>query len=479
VEILRPCATLESSDLGVVCFWGIVLESGNMKRYLVTYAQNRTPVHVGFLKALYSYCEYNEADGLIVVRGHYKNPTNPFEADEQAEDDWWAPEVTDYLVDTDHQLCPNLCLYASYRVQPTASNPLSGLNVYVGQNSAIIGHTKRALECIPTDTRYPRIAVTTSACTLPNYSASRMGAKGAVHHVLGALVVEIEDDGTYFLRHVSANDDGSFTDLDKLYQPGKRVKKAPRALGLVLGDLHVGKEDWSVIRATRDLCRLLRPQHLVLHDVLDFTTRNHHDKSLRSKIDKFDMSVCHEVSQASRALTRMSQWGADSIHVVRSNHDEAAERWLNDTTPYEDPANAAYYHAVWSRSFAYYAEHGGWPNVFEMEARRLGVPAAVLFLRRNESLRIAGIECGYHGDKGLSGSRGSPGQYAKLGCKTVTGHTHSPRIQDGAFTVGVTAKLDHGYNLLPSAWMNAHCVIGADGKRQMVFVVNGKYRGSK
>ncbi len=454
-----------------------------MKTYICTYAQNNSSVHKPFWHALKVYAEENRAK-ILVVKGHYRNPSSP---SEKEEGQWWDAAVIPHLVDSDLQLCPNLRLYGSYRAQPTASHPLTGLNVFVGKHSAIVGHPKRALETIPTATRMPRIVTTTSAVTLPNYSNSRAGAKGEVNHVIGALVVEVEKDGTYFLRHISANDDGSFTDIDRTYcSAGSAPAENP--LALVLGDMHFGKEDWAVIRATRRLCQSLKPQHLVLHDCLDFATRNHHDKSKRSQYAKRDKLVKDEVEYAARALTRIAtRWGASQIDVVRSNHDEAAERWLDDTKPYEDVGNAPYYHSVWSRCFEFFADTGEWPNVFEMEYRRLyptyvggpKAPAIVRFLRRNESLKLADWELGFHGDKGLSGSRGSPAQYAKLGVKSVTGHTHNPRILDGCFTVGVTAKLDHGYNLLPSGWANAHCILHADGRRQMVFVINGKFRGEK
>ena len=345
----------------------------------------------------------------------------------------------------------------------------------MGKNSAILGHPKRALETVATATRVPRILATTGAITVPNYTNSKAGKKGAHHHVIGALVVEIDAKGFYWLRHISADAQGRFYDLDKRYTPNG-VEEAGRAEALVLGDLHVGKEDWSVVRATRKLSRLLKPKHLVLHDVFDGAARNPHEKGMRAKFMGFDLSVSYEVKQTARALSRIGDgWGAGLTSIVRSNHDEFLERFLEDTKPYEDPASAAYYHGLWSRSFLYYADHGRWPNLLEMECRRLGVGPKVRFLRRNESFKVKDVELSFHGDKGIRGSRGSPAQYAKLGAKTVTGHTHSPKIIDGAYTVGLTAKLDHGYNNLPGCWAHCHCICYPDGKRSLVFIIDGRH----
>ena len=61
--------------------------------------------------------------------------------------------------------------------------------------------------------------------------------------------------------------------------------------------------------------------------------------------------------------------------------------------------------------------------------------------------------------------------------KVTKGHDHTPCIMDGVYSAGVTAQLDHGYNLLPSTWMNAHVVQYADGKRCIIIIMNGRYSG--
>jgi len=61
--------------------------------------------------------------------------------------------------------------------------------------------------------------------------------------------------------------------------------------------------------------------------------------------------------------------------------------------------------------------------------------------------------------------------------KTVIGHSHSPAILDGCYQVGVTGRLNQDYNDLPSSWMNTHCVIYANGKRSLLHVIEGEWRG--
>lgn len=439
--------------------------------YIVSWAQNATPVHGLFLKALKHY-----PGQLIVLAGRYKNPTSVW-TKENEDDQWYAPELVQYLTEERRQLCPNLCLYGDVHVLPTAARPLSSFEVFCGGNSAIFGHPKRALEVVPTATRMPRLLVTTGACTIANYTDSKAGKKGEAHHVLGALVVEVEADGTYHLRHVSAERDGSFIDLSTRYT-AEGAEPAPPALALTLGDVHVGQDDPAVIAATRQLVKQTQPKHLVLHDVLDFRSRNHHDKRLVQHLDKLATRthiVRDEVGTAANALHDFAAWGKHTVWVIRSNHDEALDRWLEECEPHKDPENAPYYFALWNRMCEYHAKHGSWPNPFALEARRLGVSRRVRFLGRDQDVRIKGVSYGFHGDKGINGSRGTPHAYAKLGVKTVTGHTHTPRIVDGNYTAGVTARLDHGYNLLPSSWLNAHVLQYANGKRAMIVIVRGRY----
>ena len=67
---------------------------------------------------------------------------------------------------------------------------------------------------------------------------------------------------------------------------------------------------------------------------------------------------------------------------------------------------------------------------------------------------------------------------AKLGTTTIVGHSHTPAILEGCYQVGVTGKLDQGYNKGPSSWMHAHCVLYGNGKRSLLFIRDGRWRPS-
>ncbi len=237
---------------------------------VVTWAQNATPVHKGFLRALQSYCRSRKAD-LVVVPGRYKNPTSFF-SESQVNAQWWEPSVVPYLLNQRTHLHRGLLLLGDIVVQPTANMPLMGFEGISHSESAIIGHPKLQMNVIPAPhQRLPKILTTTGAVTVSNYSDSKAGKKGDFHHIFGAVVVEL--DGAHFhIRHLNARADGAFCDLDRIYYPDGSIAKAGPYKALVFGDTHVRFTDKDVTQATfgaEGLVECLNPKSLVFHDLLD------------------------------------------------------------------------------------------------------------------------------------------------------------------------------------------------------------------
>lgn len=72
------------------------LKNKKVNRYVITAAQNATPVFAPFWNALLRYCEFNKAE-LIVVPYRYKNPTSTWTTENETQN-WWADEVLPYLL---------------------------------------------------------------------------------------------------------------------------------------------------------------------------------------------------------------------------------------------------------------------------------------------------------------------------------------------------------------------------------------------
>jgi transcriptional regulator with XRE-family HTH domain len=219
------------------------------KRYVITSAQNATPVNKQFLDALLHYCEINDAE-LLVIPLRYKNPNSIWSAQQQ-DSEYWSPELAPYIQGYSRKLGKSLEYLGFIKIQPTAVNPLTGFESYTGLDSGIFGHPKVALNCIATPSQnLPKILMTTGSITHMNFTDSKAGHKGAFHHSFAAVVAEIDGKGHHHLRHVHFNtEENGFYDLDSFYGP-KAYVTGVRASCLITGDSHAEFLSKSVEQGT-------------------------------------------------------------------------------------------------------------------------------------------------------------------------------------------------------------------------------------
>lgn len=451
----------------------------NATRYIITSAQNATPVDEKFFAALKVAAKHLDAE-LVVIPFRYTNPTSIF----TKSNDYWAPKVQPYLHNTRKKLAPHLVLAADVKIQPTASSPLNGFESLTGAESCIIGSPKMQFRSVPAPSgRFPKILSTTGACTRRNYTDSKAGKLGAFHHFLGAIIVEIEGK-TFHLRQINADrTDGSFIDLDKLYTVDG-VKRAPPALGLVLGDTHARFADPKVDRATfapGGIVETLNPGTLVFHDLLDgYAVNPHHSGNpfiARAKqlanLGNVRAEVQHAVNFVKRRL------GKRQAVVVGSNHDNFLARWVINSDWRQQPANAEFYLET---AQAMLASCKMTPRGAEYEdpfcywVDKLKGDSLIRCLRKNESFTIGDIECGLHGHKGPNGAKGNLKALSRVGARIVIGHSHSPGIEEGGYQCGTSSPLSLEYCEGPGSWLNTHAVIYANAKRSLITVVDGKWR---
>ena len=453
---------------------------GGVTRFIVTAAQNATPAHKGFIKAIETACNYLNAVPLVVPL-RYKNPTSRWTAS-QANEEVWADEVQPYLINVRKNLNRNLILLGDVKVQPTAVYPLTGFEALTHGESGILAHTKLQLRTVATPQSFlPKILTTTGACTVPNYTDSKAGALGAFHHTLGAAMVEVRGK-TFHLRQINADKDtGNFIDLDRYYTDGKPTHADP-ILGIVFGDTHVDSADPKVVKAGDEMVEVLKPRVVVWEDVLDgYAVNPHHNGNVFNAIAKIENNRANIEAEVNRALYFIDQHTPENALalVVPSNHNDFLTRWIINTDPRTQPGNAKF----WARTFLAMAEATALdgsgtkhPEPFAMLGRAVLAHRKARFLERDESFQVAGIELGMHGDKGPNGARGSIRNLARIGVKSIIGHTHSPGINEGCYQVGTSTRLKLEYTSGPSGWLNTHCVIYANGKRSLINVINGEWR---
>ena len=450
--------------------------------YVVTWAQNDTPVNQPFLDSLKKYCEHNNAV-LVVIAGRYKNP-NSLWTRGQAASEYWVEEVAPYLIEHRIDLNDNLTIMGDIKTQPTAERPLSGFQSITRDRSGIFGHAKVSLDAIATpQNKFPKLLTTTGAVTIRNYIDAKAGKKGEFHHTFGATVVEIQGD-LFHMRQINACDDGSFIDLDTEYS-GKKVEKAGRAEALVLGDIHADFMDDDCEEAIFGKAGLLdyfNPKHVVFHDLFDGYSGSHHHKGqLFTKLAKHKSGKNNVREEVVRTLDKLQSWLRPGIdfHVVDSNHNRHLTQWIQETDPRYDLENISFWsEIVGMMEPGVIMGDGGaeYPNPLQLMSEKLIPSKNLHFLTKTDRLMIQDIDLTNHGDRGPNGSRGSLRGFSAIGTKVITGHGHTPGIWHGHYRVGTNSRFDLEYTGDLSSWLHTDAVIYANGKRTLIHKFGTSWR---
>ena len=458
------------------------------KTLVFTCAQSCTHINKPFFDTLLAYCDARDAE-LHISRFTYNKAAfgsksiKPGSAEPSDGDDlWFDAAITPYISDTSVQVTKDLVWCGESNVSPTTMSPLTRYKTYTKAASAIIPHTKMAMESVPTmKHKNAKMLYSTGCCTSINYIQKAAGQIAEFHHVFGALVVEIDDDGNWWARQLNADANGGFYDLD-CYWTSEGHSSHNRIEAITHGDIHFAKLDMNVadsVWGDFGVVDSLRPYGQHFHDTVDFMARNHHNVKdphfLHAQHVAGTSSVEAEFSGAADFLSGVADRSWSENVLIVSNHDQAINTWLINVDAIKDPVNVRYWHEM--NLYAYKErEAGNTPHLFE-QALRMHLPEDYRcnVVHEDDSHVILGeIECGMHGHLGASGSRGSPKGLRTAG-KLNTGHTHSAGIVDGVYTCGVYGKLDMGYNKGLSGWSHSSVVTYANSKRAILTYKNGKF----
>lgn len=453
------------------------------QKFIVTAAQNNTTVSPVFdqLKQL-----ANELDAaLVVLPVHYNK--NAFSAAVDSDDEYFAPEVKPYLVDSDSWLGGEMLarIMPSARVLPTAKYPINaGRDLMAGELVNIIPSTKQQMLTKP---RMPSQPISeswaTGCCTVYNYTESRAGSEAEKQHVFGGLFVQI-DNGRVDVTNLRQGDDGSLMLLDSgefgfdVYSYGTDTDYRP---AVVLGDLHCEMQDQLAYNKTLNWLRTLNPSLVAVHDILHFETRSHHNRKSGKHLYKMQVlgqTVHNDLIKVIEQLNQIAET-TDTVYIVESNHNSALDNWLDDSAynPKNDPINAKLYYLL-NYAMCEALEAGHDKTALELAftdvLERANLPelaANIEFGSMGVSKVVNGYDLSQHGHKGQNGSHGNTTLFSKWNVKMVTGHTHSPMIVGDVYTVGVMAKLNQGYNVGgASSWNHANIVLHPNNTCQLVRV---------
>lgn len=445
--------------------------------YIITAGQNNTRPHpvLGTLLAIAK--EYNAEFGIMPIK--YTTTLQGLERKKPTFHD----EIKRHLLEnTDTWLGGegNVLLANSAQILPTAKQPINAAErLNTGESITIVASPRRQTKTLPRQKNGAyRWVYTTSVCTLKHYTDSRAGAEAESEHCYGGLFIKVEN-GMVEHRRLVADENGVIIDSGSVYFPDGTVKAYNDVFKnqpvVVLGDLHCEKmcpDSW--VRATNFVYDA-NPSLIVVHDALDFMSRNHHNREDWTFLYQMqDRAVIDDLTDVINYLNELAEYAP--VFVVESNHDLAIDGWVKDNKfdVRLDPKNArtylalklAYIEAMDDGSFADFAKMD---LAFRALADKLPELSSNIEFGKIDDQRLAyGYDYSMHGHVGTGGARGSAVSFKKMRIKTVTGHTHSPAEDHNTVVVGVTGSMNMGYNKGGTTWDRANALIYPNSTHQLV-----------
>jgi len=444
------------------------------KRFFISSIVSGKDSHKPFMKAIESYCEKNDAKfiGMVCMDVASTKKKNEWHLDPYFRDHHIAAE--------DVRIHKNFLL-SNIKVSAKMIKPTTGL-ARIGQREGtfVYASPKQFLEFTATDETNTHALMTPGAVTVANYDTDKYMSERTSYiaehdHVLGGLIVEIDDEDNCHFRQVQAHPDtGSFVDLNVRYfaNGGTRKEKCH----FIPGDWHSSATEPMVYKCIKELCHELSIYHIFMHDFFDGFSISHHDHGIPGLKAKRNLqgygALDDEFEQGGDDLNALLEWVQGWVVMVKSNHDEVLDRWLREGRYVNEPQNYRIGHEM-----ALAALDGYDPLEFAYNHyTTIRGKNRIKWLSRRDSFKIGGVELGAHGDLGANGSRGSLDSMEKAYGQCVIGHAHSAAIYRGVWRVGTSSKLQLEYNRGPSSWTHTGCLLREDGSRQLIHFINGRWR---
>lgn len=444
-------------------------EVRTVKRFIITTAVAGAPLHKGLLASMKKFQELHQAMVLVIPADYALQDMNKtLVAD---------PDVR--IVFKTLHLNTNICVNP-IKIDPKQVDPATGLDSFGQSETVIIGSPKqRRVPVANSNSKLARVIQATGAITRPNYIPrdgipKRRDTLAERHHRMGGVIVEIVDDKLYHFRHFEMSKDGSFNDLFHNYS-GEGMKYVGCA-AIVQGDKHVGDTDPAVNAAVDEMCAIGKPRYRIEHDFFNGASISHHseknqvERAIMAKQGK--ISLHNELNITSGEMKRVRSLKTAKTHViVESNHNDWIMQYLNRGHFTDENRHVS----VKLQDLAMEGKH---PLQAAMETLYGVKPGTdIKWLGIDDDFRVAGVELAAHGHLGANGKRnpGTKGMYKCYG-KVMFGHGHHGEIYHDAMMVGTSTYLKLGYNKGCSSWDNSQGILYADGTRQLVNVIGGKWR---
>lgn len=465
---------------------------GQVKRYILTSAQNNTHIHKPVWENLLALAAHYKAEILVGTYSYNQNHYGPLsvklnKSKAHEHELWYDDALKPYINDDRLELGHGLVWCGEMNIQPTAEDPLQGLETYSQRKSAVFPHAKMAMRSIATmKGEGTKLNYTTGTVTLKNYIQKKAGLKGEHHHIYGAVLVEVDSAGSWWVRQLVGSSDGTICDLDLIVSDGK-VTTRNRVEAITWGDIHSTIADKAVVDASLVMLDSLKPHYQFMHDILEGASISHHiadDCHEKFRTYVRGLNQVHEELRLTADLLLRYDREFSQMVVVDSNHDGSwLARWLRENDYRRDPSNALIFLELQTAVYKAIATKMKGFNLLAYAMLRFDDPdqswvSGTVFLNTDQSFKICGgkIECGMHGHLGPNGARGTPRNLNKVGRRANTAHTHSAGIYNGLYVAGTSSNLDMGYNKGPSSWTHSHIITYFNGTRSIVTLWDGKWK---
>lgn len=324
------------------------------KKYFVTTAVNGCSVHPQALISVKNWCVANKALLLVL-------PANDPAHNMDNKKGWNFDSnlYNEQIVFDEISLNSNVFI-SSILVGAKQINPTTGLGrITQLKGSAIFASPKQSLEFdAVSNVKYPHARFTTGAITVPDYSTTRFMSERTAYianhdHVMGGIIVEVVDDAEYHFRQVQFDAQGGFCDLGIYHNQGKTKKIKSK---IVFGDYHASEVDQEAKKAAAEIILQVGCDEIIMHDFHNGSSTGHHNEN--KMILKAKMSNQKRLSLLGELETdaaELNYWSAfkqiNRITMVKSNHDEIIDRWLDEARFVKEPENTMIgcflaYHAI-------------------------------------------------------------------------------------------------------------------------------------
>lgn len=447
------------------------------KRFVITTAISGKKVFEPFYRTIKNYCEDNNA--LLIVL-----PSADIASTNTVVKRWTFDPLLreEFFAFKEMQLNKKFFL-SNIKISAKQINPTTGLS-RIGQRngSYVFASPKQALEYVAvsaTKEKSSMALMTPGAITESDYSNQRYLSDRTSYiaesdHVLGAIIVEIENSKEFHFRQIQSNSKGEFIDLATRYYPDGTKENVDAHF--YAGDWHSGSVDPNVRTGLEKFFKEIPIRDFFVGDFFDGYSISHHhiDTPLKrvKKIMENRHSLKKELENGGVDINWILGKITGSLVMIKGNHDEVLERYLMNANYIRDDNN--HYDSLELAKF--YLEGKNVLKEAYLIHGSVKEPERIIWLERDEEFKISGVEVGQHGDKGSNGSKGSLLSIEKAYGNCIVGHTHSAAILRGVYRVGTFTELKLDYVSGPSSWTHTGCLIYDSGERQLINFVNGKYR---